>query len=140
MLFLVEEADKYYRYGRDMLRELERERLLRADGSFLTSAKAHDVLKKALYLFTMAFKLGHKDATYILAENAFWGTYQPHNHTLAKEYYTILANKGNATAHQRLGFLYSWGLKTKIEPAKVKKKKIKILSSSMVASYASWYL
>lgn len=125
-ILIVEEAEKHYRNGRAIIRQLENDNFIRADGTFLASTKVAEMLKKALHLFNLAFQIGHDDAAYFLAESAFWGTYQAINHVTAKEYYTFLAAKGNATAHQRLGFLYSFGLNMAVEPAKASTEKTNI--------------
>jgi hypothetical protein len=114
-----EEAEHHYRNAKKILRLLEREQLVRPDGSFLASSKVSEMLKRVWYSYELASQMSHDGATFELAESAFWGIYRTRNYTLAQQCYHRLAVKGNSTAHQRLGFLYSQGLDVEINPAKV---------------------
>ncbi|KAI8341237.1 hypothetical protein BC941DRAFT_416295 [Chlamydoabsidia padenii] len=54
---------------------------------------------------------GNKDALYLLAEMYFHEKYtQPRDLKLAFDYYQKLANIGNATAQQMVGFMYATGV------------------------------
>lgn len=102
---------------------MEKEQLVRPDGSYVASSRVSEMLKRIWRSYENASRMNHDEASFELAESAFWGIYQTRNDTLAKLYYHKLATKGNATAHQRLGFLYSQSLNAvDIEPAKVIEK------------------
>ena len=67
-----------------------------------------DIMERALQLLEWAADLSSSDALWILGEHHFWGTHgaQP-NIEKARQAYERLALMGNATAHARLGYLYS---------------------------------
>ncbi|KAL9086430.1 MAG: hypothetical protein Q9159_004207 [Coniocarpon cinnabarinum] len=67
---------------------------------------------EATGLLIAAAEQGNVDATFALAETAFYGRYDfPRNHTLAYENYKTLAEReGNATAQHMLGFMHATGV------------------------------
>ena len=69
-------------------------------------------LWKALKLLEEADAQGNTDATYLLADTAFYGKYGfPRNYTLAFQNYEALAERnGNASAQQMIGFMHATGI------------------------------
>ncbi|KAI8097333.1 uncharacterized protein BX664DRAFT_326148 [Halteromyces radiatus] len=69
-------------------------------------------LQEATRLLEEAGKTyGNKDALFLLAEMYFYEKYsQPRDYKLAFDYYQKLANTGNATAQQMIGFMYATGV------------------------------
>lgn len=67
---------------------------------------------KAIHLLEQSARDYHNnDALLLLAELNFFSNYSyPRNFNTAKQYYQELANKGNATAQQMMGFLYATGI------------------------------
>ena len=69
-------------------------------------------VREALALLKTSADEGNPDATFTLAETAFYGRFDyPRNYTLAFENYATLASKdGNATAQHMVGFMYATGI------------------------------
>ncbi|KAI7903212.1 uncharacterized protein BX663DRAFT_507858 [Cokeromyces recurvatus] len=63
-----------------------------------------------------AREYGNNDALLLLAEINFFSKYSfPRNYKKAFDYYNELASKGNATAQQMIGFIYSTGIGNVVE-------------------------
>ena len=69
-------------------------------------------LQKAITLLSESASQGNSDATFTLADMAFYGRHDfPRNYSMAFENYQALASReGNATAQQMLGFVYATGI------------------------------
>ena len=79
-------------------------------------------LSYALELLTSASEKGHSEATYLLADTAFYGRYgHPRNFTMAFEnYYKLASRVGNSSAQQMVGFIYATGIGDVVEPDQAK--------------------
>lgn len=87
-----------------------------------TVTRIEPPLSHAMELLSSASTQGNPDATYILADTAFYGKYgHPRNYTMAIDHYYALASReGNASAQQMLGFMYATGIGNVVEPDQAK--------------------
>ena len=67
-----------------------------------------DAMLRASFAFSNETSRAQADALWILGEHYFWGTHgSAPNMTKAYQAYERLSKTGNATAHSRLGYMYS---------------------------------